>query len=181
MLPAMPQERVYDASMRCVPATEFRNALSRLATAVSVVTTDGPAGTAGVTCSAVCALSDDPAMVLVCVHGKSATNTAIKSNRNLCVNCLQSGQSDLSQAFAGIGGMPMPQRFALSTWDSLGNRRAALQRGIDCTRLRSRGSPRCRDTQHICREGSRDSGNINGRAVAISAAHLCDHVCPVKN
>ncbi|HET7192886.1 MAG TPA: flavin reductase family protein [Pseudolabrys sp.] len=128
MLPALPQDRVFDASARCVPAIEFRNALSRLATAVSVVTTDGPAGTAGVTCSAVCALSDEPAMVLVCVHGKSATNTAIKSNRNLCVNCLQSGQSDLSQAFAGVGGMPMPQRFALSTWDSLVT-----------------GAPRCRE------------------------------------
>jgi len=68
MLPALPQDRVFDASARCVPAIEFRNALSRLATAVSVVTTDGPAGTAGVTCSAVCALSDEPAMVLVCVH-----------------------------------------------------------------------------------------------------------------
>jgi flavin reductase (DIM6/NTAB) family NADH-FMN oxidoreductase RutF len=119
MLTTAPQDRVFDVSTRCVPATEFRNALSRLATAVSVVTTDGPAGTAGVTCSAVCALSDDPAMILVCVHGKSATNTAIKSNRNLCVNCLHSRQSDLSQAFAGIGGIPMPERFALSTWDFL--------------------------------------------------------------
>ena len=41
--------------------------------------TNGPAGAAGVTCSAVCALSDDPAMVLVCIHGKSATNAAIKN------------------------------------------------------------------------------------------------------
>ena len=128
MLPALPQDRVFDASTRCVPPTEFRNALSVLATAVSVVTTVGPAGTAGVTCSAVCALSDEPAMVLVCVHGKSATNTAIKSNRNLCVNCLQSRQSDLSQAFAGIGGIPMPERFALSTWDFLVT-----------------GAPRCRE------------------------------------
>src|SRR5690349_22745867 len=97
MLPTAPQDRGLDRLTHCFPSTEFRNALSKLATAVSVVTTDGPAGTAGVTCSAVCALSDEPAMVLVCVHGKSATNTAIKSNRNLCVNCLQSGQSDLSQ------------------------------------------------------------------------------------
>ena len=107
MLPTAPQDRGLDRSTHCVPSTEFRNALSKLATAVSVITTTGPAGAAGVTCSAVCALSDDPAMVLVCVHGKSATNAAIKKNGILCVNCLQAGQSDLSQAFAGIGAIPM--------------------------------------------------------------------------
>ena len=78
----------------CVPAAEFRSALSRLATTVSVITTDGPAGVAGVTCSAVCALSDEPAMVLVCIHGKSATNAAIKANRVFCVNSLQAEQRE---------------------------------------------------------------------------------------
>ena len=86
-----------------VPPDEFRAALSRLTTAVSVIATDGPAGVAGLTCSAVCAVSDDPAMVLACVHGKSAANAIIKTNGVLCVNCLQSGQRSLSQAFAGIG------------------------------------------------------------------------------
>src|SRR5215510_6680499 len=89
MLPTAPQDRGLVRSKHCVPSNEFRNALSKLATAVSVVTTAGPAGAAGVTCSAVCALSDDPATVLVCVHGKSATNTAIKKNGILCVNCLR--------------------------------------------------------------------------------------------
>lgn len=119
MLTDASQDRVCLNPAPCVPAVEFRSALSKLATAVSVVTTDGPGGTAGVTCSAVCALSDEPAMILVCVHSKSATNAAIKSNRNLCVNCLQSDQSDLSQAFAGIGALSMRDRFALGAWDSL--------------------------------------------------------------
>lgn len=113
-----PQDRAPDVRAHCVPASEFRNALSKLATTVSVITTDGPAGAAGVTCSAVCALSDEPAMVLVCIHGKSATNAAIKANRVLCVNSLQAEQKDLSQAFAGIGSIPMPQRFKLSDWDT---------------------------------------------------------------
>jgi flavin reductase (DIM6/NTAB) family NADH-FMN oxidoreductase RutF len=112
------QDRASEAQARCVPAAEFRNALSKLATTVSVVTTDGPGGVAGVTCSAVCALSDEPAMVLVCIHGKSATNTAIKANRVLCVNSLQAEQKNLSQAFAGIGNIPMQERFSLSDWDT---------------------------------------------------------------
>lgn len=102
-----------------VPAAEFRAALSKLTTAVSVIATDGPAGAAGLTCSAVCAVSDDPAMVLACVHGKSTANAVIKTNGVLCVNCLRSDQRSLSQAFAGIGGLPMPERFALAQWSAL--------------------------------------------------------------
>lgn len=102
-----------------VPPDEFRAALSRLTTAVSVIATDGPAGVAGLTCSTVCAVSDDPAMVLACVHGKSAANAIIKANGVLCVSCLQSDQRSLSQAFAGIGGLPMPERFALAQWSVL--------------------------------------------------------------
>ena len=87
-----PEDCAPDVQACCVPAAEFRNALSNLATTVSVITTDGPAGVAGVTCSAVCALSDEPPMVMVCINGKSATNAAIKSNQVLCVNSLQAEQ-----------------------------------------------------------------------------------------
>ncbi|MGH6682518.1 MAG: flavin reductase family protein [Pseudolabrys sp.] len=111
-----------------VSAGEFRDALSKLTTAVSVITTDGPADAAGLTCSAVCAVSDAPPMLLVCVHGKSAANGVIKANGVLCVNCLHVGQKDLSQAFAGIGNVPMPERFALADWDALVT-----------------GAPRCKD------------------------------------
>jgi flavin reductase (NADH)/flavin reductase/chlorophenol-4-monooxygenase component 1 len=67
-------------------------------------------------------------MVLACVHGKSTANAIIKTNGVLCVNCLQSGQRSLSQAFAGIGGIRMPDRFALAQW------------GVLAT-----GAPYCRD------------------------------------
>jgi flavin reductase (NADH)/flavin reductase/chlorophenol-4-monooxygenase component 1 len=119
MLPTTPRDRAFDRAAGCVPPTEFRNALSKLATAVSVITTAGPAGAAGVTCSAVCALSDEPALVLVCVHGNMATNAALKKYGILCVNCLRAEQSGLSQAFAGIGAIPMQERFSLGTWDVL--------------------------------------------------------------
>jgi flavin reductase (NADH)/flavin reductase/chlorophenol-4-monooxygenase component 1 len=102
-----------------VSATEFRGALANFATSVSVIATKGPAGRAGVTCSAVCAVSDAPATLLVCVHGKSGANPAIKANGVLSVNCLDAGQRALSQAFAGVGGLPMPQRFALAGWATL--------------------------------------------------------------
>ena len=102
-----------------VSSAEFRGALTKLVTPVSVIATDGPAGPAGLTCSAVCAVSDQPPMLLVCVHGKSAANAIIKANGVLCVNCLQVGQRDLSQAFAGIGSVPMHERFAMTDWGVL--------------------------------------------------------------
>lgn len=102
-----------------VSSTEFRGALAKLVTPVSIIATDGPAGPAGLTCSAVCAVSDQPPMLLVCVHGKSAANAVIKANGVFCVNCLQIGQRELSQAFAGIGSVPMHERFAMADWGVL--------------------------------------------------------------
>ena len=87
------------------------------------------------TCSAVCALRDEPAMVLVCIHGKSATNAAIKANRVLCVNSLQAEQRNLSQAFAGIGSIPMQERFMLADWDTLATGAPCCKRALvtlDC-------------------------------------------------
>jgi flavin reductase (NADH)/flavin reductase/chlorophenol-4-monooxygenase component 1 len=102
-----------------VSTAEFRGAFTNFATTVSIIATDGPAGIAGLTCSAVCALSDEPPLLVACVHGKSAANAAIKANGVMSVNCLQAGQSDLSQAFAGVGSLPVAQRFALGEWDVL--------------------------------------------------------------
>lgn len=98
---------------------DFREAMSRFTTAVSVIATNGVAGMAGLTCSAVCAVSDTPATLAVCVHGNSAANSIIKANRVLSVNCLHTEQHGLSQAFAGVGKLPMAERFAQANWETL--------------------------------------------------------------
>jgi flavin reductase (DIM6/NTAB) family NADH-FMN oxidoreductase RutF len=102
-----------------VSALEFRGAMARFTTAVSVIATDGPAGMAGLTCSAVCAVSDTPATLAICVHTRSAANNVIKANGVLSVNCLHVDQMSLSQAFAGIGKLAMAERFALANWGVL--------------------------------------------------------------
>lgn len=104
---------------RPVTSTEFRGAMSKFTTAVSVIATGGPGGIAGLTCSAVCAVSDTPATLVICIHGKSAANGVIRANGVLSVNCLQADQAELSQAFAGIGSIPMADRFAMANWDTL--------------------------------------------------------------
>jgi flavin reductase (NADH)/flavin reductase/chlorophenol-4-monooxygenase component 1 len=102
-----------------VSQLQFRGAMANFATAVSVIATDGFAGMAGLTCSAVCSVSDTPATLAVCVHGKSAANAIIKANGVLSVNCLHADQRDLSQAFAGVGKVPMADRFAMASWTVL--------------------------------------------------------------
>lgn len=102
-----------------VSATEFREALSKAITPVTILATDGPNGRAGVTCSAVCSVCDTPPTVLVCVNRKSFANSVIKANGILTVNWLSEDQSELSQLFAGVGGLSMAERFASSQWGIL--------------------------------------------------------------
>src|SRR5690606_16913277 len=55
-------------SRMTVSRQEFRDAMARLGAAVNIVTTDGPAGLSGMTVSAVCSVTDDPPMLLVCLN-----------------------------------------------------------------------------------------------------------------
>jgi chlorophenol-4-monooxygenase component 1 len=114
-----PAIRSRGAALESVPAAEFRAALAGLTTAVSIVATNGPAGIAGMTCSAVCAVSDTPSTLVACVSRKSAANAIIKTNGVLCINCLPAARTDLSQLFAGVGNVPMTERFASGTWSVL--------------------------------------------------------------
>jgi flavin reductase (NADH)/flavin reductase/chlorophenol-4-monooxygenase component 1 len=110
----------HPTAMGCaVTAQQFRDAMSQITTPVSVITTDGPAGRSGMTCSAVCAASDTPPMIIACVHGASAANRIFKANGVLCVNSLSAAQSDLSQLFASSRGVPMEERFASGDWGTL--------------------------------------------------------------
>jgi flavin reductase (NADH)/flavin reductase/chlorophenol-4-monooxygenase component 1 len=114
-----PATRSRSASPASVPANEFRAALCSLTTAVSIIATNGPAGIAGLTCSAVCGVSDTPATIVACVSRKSAAHDVIKANGVLCINCLPAVRQELSQIFAGVGHVPMAERFAPDLWSVL--------------------------------------------------------------
>jgi len=98
---------------------EFREAMSRVASTVSIVSTNGSHGVAGFTCSAVCSVTDEPPTIMVCVNRKSAANAIIKANGVLCVSSLGADQIELSQMFAGVGRVPMNERFAGRHWGVL--------------------------------------------------------------
>ncbi len=98
--------------------TSFLSAMSRAATTVSVVTTDGPAGRFGVTVSAMASVSADGERptLLVCVHHLSAAAQAILDNAVFCVNVLAADQAAISDCFAGRTAAPGGDKFACADW-----------------------------------------------------------------
>lgn len=81
----------------------FITGMSRAATTVNIVTTDGPAGRAGVTVSAMSSVSADGTAptLLVCVHHMSPAAATILANGVFAVNILRDDQSHISDTFAG--------------------------------------------------------------------------------
>jgi flavin reductase (DIM6/NTAB) family NADH-FMN oxidoreductase RutF len=81
----------------------LRDTFARLPSGVCVITTDGPLGAHGMTASAVCSLSLDPALLLVCIDQRSSTLTAVRAHGRFAVNVLAADQTEASRAFAGRG------------------------------------------------------------------------------
>ncbi|WP_380181535.1 NADH-dependent FMN reductase RutF [Kalamiella sp. sgz302252] len=100
-----------------VDKQEFRNAMACLGAAVNIVTTDGPAGQAGFTASAVCSVTDSPPTLLVCLNRSASVYDVFSANRQLCVNTLAAGQESLSTLFGGK--TPMAARFQAASWSTL--------------------------------------------------------------
>lgn len=89
--------------------------MSRLASAVNIITSNGPGGLCGCTASAVCSVSDDPPIVLVCINRTSRNNAILKNNLTLCVNVLRKDQQSLAYEFSRSGG-EMADRFMNGRW-----------------------------------------------------------------
>ncbi len=112
---------------------DYRNAMSRLGAAVNIITTDGAAGRAGFTASAVCSVTDEPPTLLMCLNRSASVYDAFNANGVLCVNVLASGHQALSARFGGK--TPMAERFAMARWHTLETGAPALEGAIasfDC-------------------------------------------------
>jgi len=102
-----------------VEPQSYRDAMSRFAGAVHLITTDGPAGLRGATVIAACSVSDQPPMVLACLNRENAKNDAFVENGNFALNTLTLQQQALAVAFSGLTGLPVEERFALAGWDKI--------------------------------------------------------------
>ncbi|WP_180021806.1 MULTISPECIES: flavin reductase [unclassified Acinetobacter] len=101
-----------------IEATDFRNAMSLLTTAVNVITTEGEAGMHGFTASAVCSVTDTPPTLLVCMNQSSRSHAHFLENKVLSVNVLGAQHEHISNAFASSK-LNSEERFKLGSWTVL--------------------------------------------------------------
>lgn len=96
----------------------FLEGMAAAAQTVTVVTTDGPAGRAGVTVSAMTSVSadGDAPTLLVCVHHLARSAAAIRANGVFCANLLRDDQSFIADTFAGRLPAPGDDKFAVGDW-----------------------------------------------------------------
>ena len=88
----------------------YRRAISHFATGVTVVTSTGDDGPAGLTANALCSLSLEPLLMIVCLDRGSRTLRAVRRSGQLAVNVLGRHQQGLAAGFASKA--PEAQKFA---------------------------------------------------------------------
>jgi flavin reductase (DIM6/NTAB) family NADH-FMN oxidoreductase RutF len=79
---------------------EFRDTMSLLPTAVTIVTAAGAEGPAGATANAVVSLSLDPPLMLACLDRGSRTLAAMRDAGAFGISVLAGGQESLAREFA---------------------------------------------------------------------------------
>ena len=118
--------------MSTVNGQAFRNGMARLGAAVSIVTTQGPAGMFGLTASSVCSVTDTPPTLLVCMKRASGVRDFFVENGSLCVNVLAADHQHLSGLFAGMTDLGMAERFAAGQWREMVSGAPALAGAVAC-------------------------------------------------
>lgn len=97
----------------CVDDATFLSIMSALPTGVTIVTTiDRDGAPRGLTCSAVCSLSKEPPMLLVCIHRHSSALREIVHTGRFTVNFLRESREAISALFA----TPVDSRFESIEW-----------------------------------------------------------------
>lgn len=126
---------IIPAKVSAVEPLSYRNAMSHFAGAVNIVTTDGLAGRRGLTLSASCSVSDDPATILICLQRVHEHNKMFMDNGVFALNVLSAKLQPLAEAFAGRGKLSSDERFALGEWQTLATGAPVLTRALasfDC-------------------------------------------------
>jgi flavin reductase (DIM6/NTAB) family NADH-FMN oxidoreductase RutF len=78
----------------------YRDTIGHFASGVTIVTTTGPDGPAGMTTNAVTSLSLDPLLLLVCFEQHSRTLAAVRDSKRFAVNILRAEDHELARVFA---------------------------------------------------------------------------------
>lgn len=99
-----------------VDAEAFRQAMRRLAATVTIVATGKSPDRCGMTATAVCSLTVNPAQILTCLNAASSTCRAVRNNGRFSVNILDAEQKALAERFAGAGQLAGEGKFDDAEW-----------------------------------------------------------------
>jgi flavin reductase (DIM6/NTAB) family NADH-FMN oxidoreductase RutF len=118
---------------------EFFAIMSAFPTGVAIVTTlDEDGEPKGLTTNAICSVSADPPMLLVCVDKTSRTLAALRHARRFVVNFMSDGCADLCALFASKA----DDKFAAVAWEpGLG--------GVPCLVEQALAIAECRTEQEL--------------------------------
>ncbi|HET7413491.1 MAG TPA: flavin reductase [Pararhizobium sp.] len=97
----------------------YRDAMARYAGHVQVVTTADGDKKRGVTVTAACSVSDNPATVLVCLNRSNPRNRIFIDSGVFALNTLAADQQQIAAAFSGETGLTEEERFAVGKWDTI--------------------------------------------------------------
>lgn len=101
-----------------IDALDYREAMSRYAGHVQIITTRFGDVSRGTTITAACSVSDQPPMLLACVNNQNENNLPFFQSDSFVLNTLGAQHQELAGAFAGFGKLSNEERFALGTWES---------------------------------------------------------------
>jgi flavin reductase len=109
-----PDIRASNDSLRA----SFIDGMSRVATSVTIVSTDGPGNRFALTVSAMASVSADPPTLLVCINRRNPIEAAIRANGVFAVSALRADQRRVAETFAGRPRQGLPYDFNIGRWET---------------------------------------------------------------
>ncbi|QRM56941.1 flavin reductase family protein [Sinorhizobium sp. BG8] len=97
----------------------YRDAMSRYAGHVQVITAAHEGERRGVTITAACSVSDNPATVLACLNARNPSNSIFEKSGSFALNTLSADQEDVANVFSGREPLTPAERFARFSWGEL--------------------------------------------------------------
>lgn len=117
-----------------VDPSDFKQSMRATVASVNVITCLYEGVHYGLTATAFCSVSADPATVLICVNGTASACERIRLSGQFCVNVLTAGMEELAAAFAGK--LAPEHRFAVGRWRALESGNLMVEgcaAALDCT------------------------------------------------
>lgn len=93
---------------------DFRKAMRRLASAVTVISTAHASCCYGMTATAVTSVSSNPPSLLACINRSASLHAPLLASARFCVNILHGSQSEIADAFGGM--RAGDARFSAGDW-----------------------------------------------------------------